>query len=222
MEFRILGPLEVRSDGQSVELGPPKQRALLALLLLHIDRVVSTERILEELWGDDAAGKERALWVHISRLRSALEPGRGERGQGSVLVTRDHGYTIRADPSALDARRFEVALGEARTVLSADPAAASRILHDALGLWRGSALQDFAYEEFARTAITRLDELRLEAIETRVEADLRRGLGPELIGELTTHVDEHPLREHPIDQLMRALYRRGGRPRPCGSVSAIG
>jgi basic membrane lipoprotein Med (substrate-binding protein (PBP1-ABC) superfamily)/DNA-binding SARP family transcriptional activator len=209
MEFRILGPLEVRSDGEPVELGPPKQRALLALLLLHIDRVVSTEQILEELWGDEAAGKEKALWVHISRLRSALEPRRGERGQGSVLVTRDHGYTIRADPSTLDARRFEVALGEARTVLSADPAAASRILDDALGLWRGSALQDFTYEEFARTAITRLDELRLEGLETRVEADLRRGLGPELIGELTTQVDEHPLRERPVVQLMRALYRAG-------------
>ena len=114
MEFRILGPLEVRSDGEPVDLGPPKQRALLALLLLHIDRVVPTERILEELWGDDASGKEKALWVHISRLRSALEPRRAERGQSSVLVTRDHGYSIRADPSTLDSRRFEATFAEAR------------------------------------------------------------------------------------------------------------
>ena len=209
MEFRILGPLEVRSDGEPVDLGPPKQRALLALLLLHIDRVVSTERILEELWGDDAPGKEKALWVHISRLRSALEPRRVERGQSSVLVTRDHGYSIRADPSTLDARSFEAALSEARNLLTRDPAAASESLRAALSLWRGAALQDFTYEEFARPEITRLEELRLEAIETRVEADLRRGQGTELIGELTTLVDQDPLRERPVTQLMRALYRAG-------------
>ena len=97
MEFRILGPLEVLADGHRIDLGPYKQRALLALLLIHVDRVVPTDRILEELWGDDAAGKERALWVHISRLRSALEPHRTERGGSSVLMTRDHGYLIRVD-----------------------------------------------------------------------------------------------------------------------------
>jgi len=209
MEFRILGPLEVRSDGEPVELGPPKQRALLALLLLHIDRVVPTERILDELWRDDAGGKEKALWVHISRLRSALEPRRAERGQSSVLVTRDHGYTIRADPETLDSRVFEAALVEARNLLTADPAAASQTLRRALELWRGAALQDFSYEEFARAESMRLEELRVEAIETRVEADLRCGQGPELIGELTTLVDQSPLRERPVIQLMRALYRAG-------------
>ena len=209
MEFRILGPLEVRSDGESVDLGPPKQRALLALLLLHIDRVVPTERILEELWGDDAAGKEKALWVHISRLRSALEPRRAERGQSSVLVTRDHGYAIRADPSTLDSHAFESTLVEARKLLTTDPGAASQTLRRALGLWRGAALQDFAYDEFARTETLRLEELRVEALETRVEADLRCGQGRELIGELTTLVDQSPLRERPVIQLMRALYRAG-------------
>ncbi len=209
MEFRILGPLEVRSDGESVDLGPPKQRVLLALLLLHIDRVVPTERILDELWGDDAAGKEKALWVHISRLRSSLEPRRAERGQSSVLVTRDHGYAIRADPSTLDSHAFESTLVEARKLLTTDPAAASQTLREALGLWRGAALQDFSYEEFARTETLRLEELRLEAIEMRVEADLRRGQGPELIGELTMLVDRSPLRERPVIHLMRALYRAG-------------
>src|SRR5262245_19352384 len=110
MEFGILGPLEVRSAGEPVDLGPPKQRALLALLLLHVGRVVPTDRILQELWGDDAPGKEKALWVHISRLRSALEPRRAERGQSTVLVTRDHGYTIRTDPVTVDAHRFEAAV----------------------------------------------------------------------------------------------------------------
>src|ERR1700704_2403902 len=101
MEFRILGPLEAFADGDRIDLGPYKQRALLALLLMHVDRVVPTDRILEELWGDDAAGKERALWVHISRLRSALDPHRKDRGGSSVLETRDHGYAIRADAASV-------------------------------------------------------------------------------------------------------------------------
>src|ERR1700752_3857763 len=109
MEFRILGPIEALAEGRSIDLGPPKQRALLALLLIHVDRVVPTDRILEALWGDDAAGKEKALWVHISRLRSALEPHRAERGESSVLITRDHGYVISTDPTSVDARRFEAA-----------------------------------------------------------------------------------------------------------------
>ena len=176
MEFRILGPLEVRAGGEPVDLGPHKQRALLALLLLHVDRVVPTDRILDELWGDDAAGKEKALWVHISRLRSALEPHRTERGESSVLLTRDHGYSIRADPESVDARRFEAAVDEARARLADDPAAAAEILRGALDLWRGPALQDFAYDDFARAEIARLEELRLHALETRIDADLRRGL----------------------------------------------
>ena len=209
MEFGILGPLEARSGDEPIDLGPYKQRALLALLLLHVDRVVPTDRILEELWGDDGAGKEKALWVHISRLRSALEPQRGTRGQSSVLVTRDHGYSIRSDPATLDANRFETAVRDARARLTDDPNGAAQILRDALDLWRGSALQDFTYDEFARADIARLEELRLDAIETRVEADLRRGLASELVGELETLSQQHPLRERPVSQLMHALYRSG-------------
>src|SRR5687768_11320533 len=103
MEFRILGPLQALADGEPVDLGPHKQRSLLALLLLSPNRVVSTDRILEELWGKESAGKENALWVHVSRLRSALEPGRAERGESSVLHTRDHGYVLQITPDALDA-----------------------------------------------------------------------------------------------------------------------
>ena len=209
MEFGILGPLEARSGGEPIDLGPYKQRALLALLLLHVDRVVPTDRILEELWGDDGAGKEKALWVHISRLRSALEPQRGARGQSSVLVTRDHGYSIRTDPATLDANRFETAVRDARARLTDDPDGAAQILRDALDLWRGTALQDFTYDEFARADIARLEELRLDAVETRVEADLRRGLASELVGELETLSQQHPLRERPVAQLMHALYRSG-------------
>ena len=119
-------------------------------------------------------------------------------------MTRDHGYTIRADPETLDSRVFEAALVEARNLLTADPAAASQTLRRALELWRGAALQDFSYEEFARAESMRLEELRVEAIETRVEADLRCGQGPELIGELTTLVDQSPLRERPVIQLMKS------------------
>jgi basic membrane lipoprotein Med (substrate-binding protein (PBP1-ABC) superfamily)/DNA-binding SARP family transcriptional activator len=209
MEFRILGPLEALSDGEAVDLGPRKQRAVLALLLLHVGRVVSTDQILEELWGDDAAGREKALWVHISRLRSALEPGRTERGQSRVLITRDHGYMLRSDPASVDAHRFETAVREAAALLKQDPEQAAEMLRGALGLWRGSALQDFAYDEFARAESARLEELRLTAVELRVEADLRRGLASELIGELETLVRQQPLRERPVAQLMHAFYRAG-------------
>lgn len=209
MEFRILGPLEARAGDQPVDLGPHKQRALLALLLIHVDRVVPTDRILDALWGADAAGKENALWVHISRLRSALEPHRAERGESSVLITRDHGYLIRSDPRSVDARRFEAAVAEARARLADEPGTASEILRAALDLWRGSALQDFAFDDFANAEIARLEELRLQAVETRIEADLRRGLAGELVVELETLVYQHPLREGPVVQLMHALYRAG-------------
>jgi len=209
MEFRILGPLEACVGDELIDLGPHKQRSLLALLLIHVDRVVPTDRILDALWGDEAAGKERALWVHISRLRSALEPHRAERGESSVLITRDHGYLIRSGPESVDARRFEAAVGEARMRLADEPDAASEILRAALRLWRGSPLQDFAFDDFARTEIARLDELRLQAVEMRIDADLRRGLSRELVVELETLVYQHPLREGPVVQLMHALYRAG-------------
>ena len=149
MEFRILGPLEAWADGEQVELGPHRQRALLALLLISVDRVVHTDRILDALWGDTADGKENALWVHVSRLRSALEPGRAERGQSNVLLTGDHGYRIRSDPDTLDAHRFESAVVEARRRIADDPDATVARLCEALALWRGTAHQDFTYEEFA-------------------------------------------------------------------------
>ena len=189
MEFRILGPLQALSDGAPVDLGPHKQRSLLALLLLSANRVVSTDRILEELWGDDSAGKEKALWVHVSRLRSALEPARAERGESSVLLTRDHGYVLQVEPDALDAQRFEAAVAEGRGLVRDDPAAASVVLEDALAMWRGPALADFTYEDFARAEISRLEELRLDAAEHRIDADLRRGRSGELVGELERLAD---------------------------------
>ena len=209
LEFRILGTLEASENGQVLDLGALKQRALLALLVINANRVVSTDRILEELWGDEAEGKENALWVYISRLRSVLEPDRSDRGESTVLLTRDHGYTLLAEPSSVDALRFESEVGQARSLMKDDPQAASAMLGEALALWRGPALEEFAYEEFAQREISRLEELRLGGLEDRIDSDLRIGLAGELVSELEALYEEHPLRERPVGQLMLALYRAG-------------
>ena len=130
MEYAILGPLEVRDDGQLVAVGGHKHQALLAILLLNANRVVSTDRLLEDLWGEDAADKENALWVHISRLRATL-------GEHDLIVTHDHGYSLEVDPADIDANRFDSEVAAGRALMSDDPAAASRRLSDALAMWRG-------------------------------------------------------------------------------------
>lgn len=209
LEFRVLGPLEAAHKGQPLDLGPHKQRSLLALLLIHANRVVSTDRILDELWGDDAEGKENALWVYVSRLRAILEPEREKRGESTVLLRRDHGYELSVDPDSIDSSRFEEKIREGKSVLLDDPAQASDLFGEALELWRGSAFEDFLYEEFAQPEIHRLAEVRVEAIEDRIEADLRRGITGELIAELEAITQQYPLRERPMNQLMLALYRSG-------------
>jgi basic membrane lipoprotein Med (substrate-binding protein (PBP1-ABC) superfamily)/DNA-binding SARP family transcriptional activator len=209
VQYRILGPLEVLRDGESLDLGPHKQRSLLALLLLHANRVVSTDRILEDLWGEDAEGKENSLWVYVSRLRGVLEPDRDKATHPQLLVTRAHGYVLNVDPAEIDATQFEREVVRGRSLIREDAEDASQVLHDALGLWRGAALQDFAYDNFAQPDITRLEELRLGGFEDAIDADLRLGRAGELIGELETHHQHHPLRERPVGQLMLALYRAG-------------
>jgi len=201
MQFRILGPLEVTDAGQRLPLHGASQRALLALLLLHANRVVSSDRLLDELWGDEPPGSGiRALQVRVSQLRKALG-GAAER-----LETRPPGYLLRVGPGELDLERFTLLLEEAD---GAEPAAAAEKLREALALWRGPALADFAYEPFAQAASGRMDELRLAALEQRVEADLILGRHGELIGELQTLIVKHPLRERLRGQLMLALYRSG-------------
>ncbi len=209
MQFQILGPLEMTSSGQPVDLGARKQRMLLALLLINANRVVSTDRILESLWGDDAEGKENALWVYVSRLRGVLEPERGKGEQGEVLVTRDHGYQLNVDPDAIDAARFERAAAEGRSLVRDDPERAAGLLATALEEWSGIPLQEFAYEEFAQSELARLEELRVTALEDRIEADLRRGAARDVIADLEALHDQYPLRERPVGQLMLALYRSG-------------
>ncbi len=207
VQFKILGSLEFQRAGQIVDLGSHKQRSLLALLLINRNQVVSTDRIMDELWGEDGAGKQSALWVHVSNLRSALEPDRPVRSEGTLLLTRAPGYLLQVEPSEVDAAMFERLLTEARGLASHDPAAAALVFAEALSMWRGRPLDDFTYESFAQAEIHRLDALRLDAVEGRVETDLARGLSNQLIGELEGLVRENPYREHLTALLMTALYR---------------
>jgi serine/threonine protein kinase/ABC-type glycerol-3-phosphate transport system substrate-binding protein len=210
VEFGVLGNLEVRRAGGAIVLGSYKQRSLLALLLIHANEVVSADRIIDELWGDEfVPGRQNALWVHMSNLRSAVEPDRPRRSEGTILLTRAPGYMLHVDPEAIDACRFQELVGEGRRLLDLDPAAASIALGEGLDLWRGRPYADVAYESFAQIEIGRLEELRLEAVEWRVDADLRRGLAAELIGELESLAAQHPLRERFTALLMLALYRAG-------------
>jgi DNA-binding SARP family transcriptional activator/ABC-type glycerol-3-phosphate transport system substrate-binding protein/tRNA A-37 threonylcarbamoyl transferase component Bud32 len=207
VQFNVLGPLEFRRAGQTVDLGSHKQKSLLALLLIHRNQVVSTDRILDELWGEGGADKQNALWVHVSNLRSALEPDRPARVEGTLLLTRAPGYLLQLDPEEVDVASFERLLAEGRGLASHDPSAASLVFAEALSMWRGRALDDFTYESFAQAEIHRLDSLRLDAVAGRVEADLARGLTHQLVGELEGLVRENPYREQLTALLMTALYR---------------
>ncbi len=203
MEFRILGPLEVWDGGGEVTLGGGKRRALLAVLLLHANEVVPADRLIEELWGADSPEHAAdALRVNVSRLRKALPQ--------DVLTTRSPGYVLRVESDELDLHRFERLVDEGRSLLARRlPADASARLRDALSLWRGPTLADFAYDSFAQAAIARLEEIRLAAVELLIDADLALGRHHELVAELEGLVAEHPLRERLRTSLMTALYRSG-------------
>jgi WD40 repeat protein/DNA-binding SARP family transcriptional activator len=211
MDFRILGPLEVWSGERRASLGGSKQRMLLALLLLHRNEVVSVDLLVEELWaGRPPATAVKIVQVYVSQLRKALGGRRTSRDAEDVLVTRAPGYLLRVGRDELDADRFERLVEEGRRVLGAgSPRLAARTLLEALALWRGPALADFAYESFAQLEIGRLEELHLSALAYRMDADLALGRHEELVGELEALVAENPLRERLRGQLMLALYRAG-------------
>ena len=200
MDFRILGPLDVRDGDRPVSIGGTRQRALLALLLLHANEVVSSDRLVDELWGEAGIGEgSKALQVAVSRLRKAIGP--------DALVTRKPGYQLRVEAGRLDLHRFEELVAEGRT--AEDPAAAAEALNRALDLWRGPPLDDLSFEPSLQTELARLEELRLAALEDRIEADLSLGRLREAIGELERLTALHPLRERLRGQLMLALYRSG-------------
>ena len=200
MEFRILGPLEVVEQGRTLPLGGARQRAVLALLLTRANEVVSADRLIEELWGSEPPRTAaNALQYHVSQLRKALAPN-------DAIVTQEPGYVIRIGPDELDLLRFEALVEEAK---GAEPELAAQRLREALDLWRGPPLADLAHESFAQTETLRLDELRLVALELRLDADLALGRFGELVGEVQVLVREHPLRERLRAVLMQALYGSG-------------
>jgi DNA-binding SARP family transcriptional activator/class 3 adenylate cyclase len=189
MEFRILGPLEALSDGEVLELVGPKQRALSALLLIERNRVVSSDRLIEALWeGAPPPTAQKALQMHVSHLRKVLGRDR--------VQTKEPGYVLRIEDGELDADRFRVLVAEER-------------FDEALALWRGPALADFAYQGFAQAEIARLEELRLVCLEERVDRELAAGRHAEAVGDLDALIREHPLRERLRAQLLLALYRCG-------------
>jgi DNA-binding SARP family transcriptional activator len=200
VEFRILGPLEVVDGGASIPLGGSRQRALLALLLTRANEVVSADRLIDELWGErPPQNAVNALQYHVSQLRKALAPG-------DFVVTREPGYLIRVAANELDLLRFERLVDEAQ---HAPPETAAGLLREALELWRGPPLADLAQESFVQTEMFRLNELRLRALELRIDADLALGENAALVGELELLVRENPLRERLRAALMRALYGAG-------------
>jgi len=204
MRFGILGPFEVADDeGRVLALGGRKQRSVLAILLLSAGEVVPSDRLIEELWGERApATAAKTIQVYVSNLRKALGDG--------VLVTRPGGYMLPVTAADVDAAQFEALATEGQGSLHAgDFRRAAGLLSEALGLWRGPVLADFAYESFAQAKVARLEESRLAALEDRIDAELGLGKHARLVGELEGLVREHPLRERPVAQLMLALYRSG-------------
>jgi DNA-binding SARP family transcriptional activator/uncharacterized protein (DUF2384 family) len=210
VEFRVLGPLEVLGDdGSQLALGGPKQRALLAVLVIAAGRVVSTDRLMDDLWGDDLPDTAlNTIQVYVSQLRKILGAGRARDEQ--PLRTQKPGYVLDIDEEQTDLGRFRRLCEEGRSAMTAgDPATAAITLRAALGTWRGPALADFMYEPFAQTEIERFEELRLTALEDRVEADLDTGRHAELVAELEPVLAAAPHRERVRGHLMLALYRSG-------------
>ena len=208
IEFRVLGPLAVRIGGRAVAAGGPKQRALLALLLLSANRVVARERLIGELFADQSVNSaDHALRNHVSRLRKVLGAAGADEPR---LVARAPGYLLRVELGELDLEDFERLVGAGREALAAgDAAGAAESFRVAESLWQGRPLADLELESFARVEIERLEELRLAAVEARLDAELALGRHSVLVSEVEALAREHPYRERFRAQLMLALYRSG-------------
>jgi DNA-binding SARP family transcriptional activator len=207
MRVGILGALEIWEGSTQLPLGTGRQRALLALLVLHAGQVVSADRLVDELWGGKPPPTAaKVLQGYVSQLRRVLGAG--------TIVTQGSGYALKIVET--DAGEFERLVREARR---AEPGEAARMLRDALALWRGPPLADVAYDSWAQPEISRLEELRLVALEDRIDADLQLRLEGALVPELEALVTEHPLRERLCAQLMLARYRVG---RQAAALEAYG
>jgi DNA-binding SARP family transcriptional activator len=205
MDYRILGPLELVDGSIPLTLSGGRQRALLALLLIHRNEAVPSEQLIDALWGErPPPSAPKALQNAVLQIRRAL----GDKA--TALVTEHGGYLLRVADGELDADRFAALAAVGRAALDeGDPAAAASKLREALGLWRGPPFTDLGYEAFAQPEIARLEEQRLGALEDRIDADLALGRHEDLLGELQELVAREPLREHVRGQLMLALYRSG-------------
>jgi DNA-binding SARP family transcriptional activator len=202
VRFRVLGPLDVDTGNGPVPLGGPKQRTVLAHLVLNVGRVVPTEQLIDALWGEDPPEAARnTLQSYVSNLRKAVG--------GDVLGRRPPGYVLSVDAAQVDTARFEALVRDARRSAATDPAGSLALLDEALALWRGPALADVADQPSLVGEAARLDELHLAALEERIEALLTLGDHARAIGELERLVAQHPLREHLWGNLMLALYRDG-------------
>ena len=208
MEFTVLGALAVSHEGRQVPLGSRKQRAVLAIMLLRANEVVTRDALIDELWGEHPPpSAAHTLQVYVSRLRAGLRAGGAPE---DVLVTRPSGYMLRVGVHELDLDRFEHLAAVGRRALEAgSPERAADKLREALAMWKGAALADLALEPFARVDVERLEERRLAALEDRIEADLALGRHDTLVAELKGLVARHPTRERVRGQLMLALYRAG-------------
>jgi DNA-binding SARP family transcriptional activator len=211
LQFGILGPLEVRRHDVLIDLGPPKQRAVLAALLISSNQVVSLDRLIEMLWGKEVPARAHgSLQAYIHNLRKVLEPDRAVRSQAQILVTRPPGYVVQVEPDALDAAKFELLATEGHRLLTqAHPDSAKQRLTEAMAMWRGPALAEFAFEQFAQPEAARLEQVRAVVHEDLLEAELALGNHAAVIGDITVAVGEHPLRERLWSLLMLALYRSG-------------
>ena len=209
VEYRILGPIEVLDDmGERVPLGGPKQRALLAILLLRAGQLVSVDRLMDDLWGDEPPDTARnTIQVYVSQLRKIM---RAAGAGADALVTQGVGYLLAPLGDGLDLNRFMRLGNEGRESLTEGDAEVAVVrLRGALSLWRGEPLADFTYEPFAQSEIARLEELRLEVLENRLEAELETGRHGEMVAELESLLRANPHRERLVGHLMLALYRAG-------------
>ena len=205
MEIRVLGPIEAEHEGHLLDLGGPRQRLVLAVLLARVNEAVSTDRIIEDVWLDDPPTSARqTVQAYVSTVRRVLEPCRAE-----TLTARPRGYIAQLDEASLDSLRFEHLVVEGRRFMPTDPAAAAAKLRDAEHLWTGDAYGDLTGSVSLATEVNRLGELRLAAIEARIDAELALGLHGAVVAELEALVDAYPLREGLRGQLMTALYRDG-------------